>query len=66
VIFEQSGINSDSKDKHNVAEFIIPQDVTGIVYLNFKNLDNNNLTKSTIPIVINRVTYQDNEISIPE
>jgi len=65
VIFEQSGISSDSKDLHNIAEFLIPQDVTGIVYLNFKNLDNNNLAKSTIPIVINRIINQDNEISLP-
>ena len=66
VIFEQSGISSDSKDLHNIAEFLIPQDVTGIVYLNFKNLDNNNLAKSTIPIVINRIINQDNEISLPD
>ena len=66
IIFEQSGISSYSKDLHNLAEFLIPQDVTGIAYLNFKNLDNNNLAKSTIPIVINRITNQDNEISIPD
>ena len=45
VIFENSGVSTDSKDKHNVAEFMIPEDVTGIVHLNFKNLDNNNLCK---------------------
>ncbi|WP_246282068.1 peptidase [Nitrosopumilus ureiphilus] len=65
IIFEQSGISSDSKEKHNVAEFKIPQDVTEIAYLNFKNLDNNNLAKSTIPIIIDRITNED-EISIPD
>jgi len=64
VIFEQNGISSDIKDKHNVAEFMIPDDVSGIVNLNFKNLDNNNIAKTTIPIVINRIINQD-EISIP-
>ncbi|MFQ5476681.1 MAG: peptidase [Nitrosopumilus sp.] len=65
IIFEQSGVSSDSKDKHNSVEFMIPQDITGIVHLNFNNLDNNNLAKTTIPIVINSVTNQ-NKISIPD
>ena len=64
IIFEQSGISTDSKEKYNIIEFMIPQDVTGIVYLNFKNLDNNNLAKSTIPIIIDRTTNE-NKISIP-
>jgi len=64
IIFEQSGISTDSKEEHNVAEFMIPDDVTGIVNLNFKNLDSNKLAKTTIPIVINRITS--NEISIPD
>ena len=66
VVFEQNGISTDSKEEHNIAEFMIPEDVTGIVHLNFKNLGNNNVAKTTIPIVINRVTTQDNTISIPE
>ena len=64
VIFEQSRVSSDSKDKHSIAEFLIPKDITGIVNLNFKNLDGNIFAKTTIPIVINPVTNQ-NEISIP-
>jgi hypothetical protein len=65
IIFEQSGTSSDSKEQHNIAEFMIPEDITGIVNLNFNNLDSNNLAKTTIPIVIDRVTNQ-NEISIPD
>ena len=65
IIFEQNGFSTDSKDKHNTVQFIIPEDVTGIVHLNFKNLDNNDLAKTTIPIVINPVMTQ-NEISIPD
>jgi len=63
VIFEQSGISTDSKDEHNTVEFFIPADVTGIVDLNFKNLNNNNLAKTTIPIIIDRITK---EIIIPD
>ena len=66
VIFETSGTSTDSKEEHNVAEFMIPEDVTGIVHLNFKNLDNNNHAKTTIPIIINRVEDQNNSISIPD
>ena len=64
IIFQQSGTSTDSKDEHNIAEFMIPDDVTGIVNLNFKNLDGNNLAKATFPIVIDRIS--DNKISIPE
>ena len=63
-IFEQSGVSTDSKDDHNIVEFTVPEDVSGIVYLNFNNLDNNIHSKTTIPIVINRITNQ-NEPSIP-
>lgn len=63
TIFEQSGISTDSKDKHNIIEFFIPVDITGIVNLNFKNLGNNNLARATIPIVIDRITTQ---IIIPD
>ncbi len=63
IIYEQSGISTDSKEEHNVAEFTIPQDISGIAYLNFKNLDNNDLAKSKIPIIIDRKIT---EISIPD
>ena len=65
TIFGQSGTSTDSKDQHNIAEFMIPKHVTGIVNLNFNNLDGNDLAKTTIPIVINRVSNQ-NDISIPD
>jgi hypothetical protein len=66
VIFETSGTSTDSKGEHNVAQFMIPEDIAGIVHLNFKNLDNNNHAKTTIPIVINRVEDQNDSISIPD
>jgi hypothetical protein len=64
IIFEKNGISTDSKDEHNVAEFMIPNDITGIVNFNFKNLDGNKLAKTTFPIVIDRMSS--NEISIPD
>ena len=65
VIHQQSGTSSDSKEIHNIAEFFIPEDISGIVHLNFNNLDNNNLAKTVIPIVINRITQNDS-VSIPD
>ena len=64
ILYQQSGISTDSKTEHNIVEFMIPKDISGIVYLNFNNLDGNNLAKTSIPIVIDRITSQ-NEISIP-
>jgi hypothetical protein len=66
IIYQQNGISSDSKEKHNVAEFMIPADVTGIIHLNFQNLDNNDLAKTSIPIVVDPITDQSDNISIPE
>jgi len=65
IIYQQSGISSDSKEEHNVAEFLIPKNISGIVHLNFNNLDGNDLARTSIPIVIDRIVSQ-NEISIPE
>lgn len=64
IIFEENGLSTDFKDEHNIVEFTIPNDVTGIVNFNFKNLADNKLAKATFPIVIDRIS--DKEISIPE
>ncbi len=66
IIFEQSGLSSDSKEKHNTAEFTIPDDTTGIVQLNFQNLGYNDLAKTSIPIIINHITHENNGILIPK
>ena len=66
LIFDQSGISSDLKDQHNVVEFMIPKDITGVINLNFQNLNNNNLARTTIPIVIDRITNHNDDISIPD
>ena len=66
IIFEQNGISTDVDGERNIIEFMIPENISGIVNLNFKNLDNNNLAKATIPIIIDRVMNQNHEISIPD
>lgn len=66
VIFEQSGISTDSKDEHNIVQVMIPKDISGIIYFNFKNLDGNDHARTSIPVVIDRITIQKNEIIIPD
>ena len=65
VIYQQSGVSTDSREEHNVAEFLIPEDITGIVHLNFNKLDNNDLARTTIPIIIDRIANE-KEITIPD
>jgi len=66
TIHQQSGTSTDSREDFNIAEFTIPKDVTGIVYLNFKNLNGNDLARASIPMVVDRIGSPNNEISIPE
>ena len=66
MVFQQSGTSIDSKEEYNTLEFLIPEGVTGIVRLNFENLNGNDIARTSIPIVIDRIGNQNNEISIPE
>jgi len=54
ILHQQSGVSTDSKGKHNSAEFFIPEGITGIIHLNFYNLDGNDLAQTTIPVVVDR------------
>ncbi len=65
TIHQQSGFSTDSKEQLNTAEFTIPEGVSGIVKVNFENLDGNELARTSLPIVIDRIGAQE-EISIPE
>jgi len=68
-IFTQSGISAASKEASNLIEFVIPEDVTGPMTLQFDNLDGNGLARVGIPVVVNRINVQSQSsdvISIPE
>ena len=52
LILQQNGISTESKTEHNVVNFAIPDDLTGIVNLNFNNLDGNEFATTSIPIII--------------
>ena len=65
LFFEQNGISSDSKTEHNIADFIIPDNLSGIVNLNFNNLGGNEFATTSIPIVIHKNTINDSAL-IPD
>lgn len=65
TIHEQSGTSTDSRDQFNTIEVTIPEGVSGVAYLNFKNLYGNDLARASIPVVIDRIGNQNLEISIP-
>jgi hypothetical protein len=52
LILQQNGISTESKTEHNVVNFAIPYDLSGIVNLNFNNLDGNEFATTSIPIII--------------
>ncbi len=62
--FNKSGISSGSKDIHDEFTAFIPEDVTGPITVQFDNMDENQLAKAGIPIVVNRILTS--EISIPD
>ena len=65
LLFEQSGISTDSKIEHNVVNFVIPDNLSGIVNLNFNNLDSNEFATTSIPIVIHQNKINDS-LLIPD
>jgi len=44
-------------------EFLVPDDVTGPIILQFENLGGNDLADAVLPVVVNRISID--EISIP-
>jgi hypothetical protein len=52
LILQQNGISTESKTEHNVVSFSIPDGLSGIIDLNFNNLDGNEFATTSIPIII--------------
>jgi len=60
-IAQASGISADMG--LNAVKFDVPDDVTGVMTLQFENLNGSALADATIPVVVNRVSID--ETSIP-
>ena len=65
VIFEQNGVSTDSREMHNTAEFVIPSGVSGIIHLNFSNLDYNSRATISVPVIVDSMVPDQGTISIP-
>ena len=60
-IFQTSG--TSSKSGHSMIEFDIPDDVTGIITLQFENLNGSDPADAFIPVIVDRVGVE--QTSIP-
>ena len=63
TIFQKNSTSTGLKTEHDIIEFLIPDDVTGPIILQFENLDGNDMADVALPVVVNRISV--NEISIP-
>ena len=61
-IFQTSGVSNASG--HNMVEFDVPDDVTGIITLQFENLNGSDLADAVIPVIVDRVGVD--QTSIPD
>jgi len=61
-IFQTSGVSNDSG--HNMIEFDVPDDVTGIITLQFENLNGSKLADAVFSVVVDRVGVD--QIAIPD
>ena len=66
VLYSQSGISTDVVGERNVVEFVIPENVSGPVTLQFSNLDGNSIASASLPVVVDRKGVESqSDVSIP-
>ena len=63
-LLQKSGISTDLRTEHNTIEFLVPENVSGPMILQFENLDGNELASVSLPVIVNRISTV--EMSIPE
>ena len=61
IIFQTNGNSNDSG--HSIIEFNVPDDVTGVITLQFENLNGSDLADAFFPIIVDRAGVE--QISIP-
>jgi len=62
-LLQKNGISTDLRTEHNTIEFLVPENVSGPMILQFENLDENELASASLPVIVNRIDT--GEISIP-
>ena len=61
LIFQTSGVSNDSG--HDMIEFDVPDDITGVITLQFENLNGSDPADAFIPVIVDRVGVE--QTSIP-
>jgi hypothetical protein len=64
-ISETNNVSSDSKEESNRYEFLIPEDVSGIINIKFEKLDESKVANLEIPLIVDRKDSR-SEYQIPE
>ena len=62
IVFQTSGVSNDSG--HNMIEFDVPDDVTGVITLQFDNLNGSKLADAVFSVVVDRIGVE--QIAIPD
>ena len=62
MVFQTSGVSNASG--HNMIEFDVPDDVTGIITLQFENLNGSKLADAVFSVVVDRIGVD--QIAIPD
>ena len=73
VIFSENGVSTGVKDAQNRVEFLIPENVSGLITIKFSNLDNSELANLELPVIVepkeiefdNQITSSLNNTKIP-
>tara|TARA_Y100000294_G_scaffold18983_1_gene16353 strand:+ start:482 stop:2101 length:1620 start_codon:yes stop_codon:yes gene_type:complete len=64
TVFQKNSTSTGLKTELDMIEFLVPDDVTGPIILQFENLDGNDLADTILSVVVNRTSVD--EISIPD
>ena len=63
TIFQKNSTSTGLKTEQDMIEFLVPDDVTGPIILQFENLDGSDLADAVFPVVVNRISAD--EVTIP-
>ena len=63
IIFQKNSTSTGLKTEQDMIEFLIPDNITGPIILQFENLGGNDITMANLPVVVNRISAV--ETSIP-
>jgi hypothetical protein len=64
TVFQKNSTSTGLKAELDMIEFLVPDDVTGPIILQFENLGGNDLADTILSVVVNRTSVD--EISIPD